>query len=261
MNIINKVTLRHLRQNKRRSLVTIIGVIISVAMIAAVTTLGVSFLDLMVRQEISKNGEWHVQYKNVEKQQIEAIEKDGQTEKTILSSGGYAYLEGSQNDYKPYLYFQNYDEQGLAQFPMTVSEGRLPASEEEVAISEVIQDNIETPFQIGDQLTVAIGQRIHEMDEKVLTQNDSLQISDGQSFEKLDNLQTKTVTITGILDRPDWEPAWSPGYTVVGFIDKTKLEASETFDAFVVVSKLETELFDQAKTFADANGIEKVDFN
>lgn len=261
MNIINKVTLRHLRQNKRRSLVTIIGVIISVAMIAAVTTLGVSFLDLMVRQEISKNGEWHVQYKNVEKQQIEAIEKDGQTEKTILSSGGYATLEGSQNDYKPYLYFQNYDEQGLAQFPMAVSEGRLPASEEEVAISAVIQDNIETPFQIGDQLTVAIGQRIHEIDEKVLTQTDSLQISDGQSFEKLDNLQTKTVTITGILDRPDWEPAWSPGYTVVGFIDKTKLEASETFDAFVVVSKLETELFDQAKTFADANGIEKVDFN
>ena len=50
MNIINKVTLRHLKENKRRSLVTIIGVIISVAMITAVATLGVSFLDLMIRQ-------------------------------------------------------------------------------------------------------------------------------------------------------------------------------------------------------------------
>lgn len=261
MNIINKVTIRHMRQNKRRSLVTIIGVIISVAMIAAVTTLGVSFLDLMVRQEISKNGEWHVQYEHVNKQQIQAIKQDGATEKVILSSGGYATLEGSTNAYKPYLYFQNYDEQGLAQFPMTVSEGRLPASEEEVAISSVIQENIEMPVQIGDQLTVEIGQRIHEVVGKVLTQTDSLQISDGQSFEKLDNLETKTVTITGILDRPEWEPAWSPGYTVVGFIDKNKLDESETFDAFVVVSKLKTGLYDHAKTFADDNGIEKVQFN
>ncbi len=261
MNIINKVTIRHLRQNKRRSLVTIIGVIISVAMITAVMTLSVSFLDLMIRQEISKNGEWHVQYKNVEKQQIEAIEQDDHTEKLTLSSGGYAYLEGSKNAYKPYLYFQNYDEQGLAQFPMTVSEGRLPASEEEVAISAVIQDNIQTPFQIGDQVTVEIGQRIHETEGKVLTQNDSLQVSDDQSFEKLANLETKTVTITGILDRPDWEPAWSPGYTVVGFVDKNNLEESETFDAFVVVSKLETELFEHAKNFADNNGIESVQFN
>ena len=48
MNIIHKMTLRHLRENKRRSLVTIIGVIISVSMITAVTTLGSSFLDLMI---------------------------------------------------------------------------------------------------------------------------------------------------------------------------------------------------------------------
>lgn len=43
MNIVNKLTIRHLKQNKRRTLVTMIGVIISVAMVAAVATLGVSF--------------------------------------------------------------------------------------------------------------------------------------------------------------------------------------------------------------------------
>ena len=75
MNIINKVTLRHLKENKRRTLVTIIGVIISVAMITAVATLGVSFLDLMIRQHIISNGEWHVQYKNVNANQIEVIKQ------------------------------------------------------------------------------------------------------------------------------------------------------------------------------------------
>lgn len=43
MNIVNKLTIRHLKQNKRRTLVTIIGVIISVAMVTAVATLGFSF--------------------------------------------------------------------------------------------------------------------------------------------------------------------------------------------------------------------------
>ncbi len=65
MNTINQLTFRHLKQNKRRTLVTIIGVIISVAMITAVTTLGVSFMDLLQRQTIANEGEWHVLYKYV----------------------------------------------------------------------------------------------------------------------------------------------------------------------------------------------------
>ena len=84
MNIINKVTLRHLKENKRRTLVTIIGVIISVAMITAVATLSISFLDLMIRQDISKNGEWHVQYKDVNLEQIGVIENDSATKNLIL---------------------------------------------------------------------------------------------------------------------------------------------------------------------------------
>ena len=50
-------------------------------MITAVATLGVSFLDLMKRQHITTNGEWHVQYKDVNADQIEAIEQDNETQK------------------------------------------------------------------------------------------------------------------------------------------------------------------------------------
>ncbi|MDQ0427192.1 putative ABC transport system permease protein [Planomicrobium stackebrandtii] len=261
MNIINKVTIRHLKQNKRRSLVTIIGVIISVAMITAVATLGVSFLDLMVRQEIEKNGEWHVQYKNVTEEQIEAIEQDSGTQNMVFSSDGYSILEGSQNDFKPYLYFKNYDEEGMEQFPITVSEGRLPTTKEEVAISDVIQDNVEVPFEIGDELTVEVGERVHITDNKLLSQMDSLQTNEGETLEKLDELETKNVTIVGVIDRPAWEPAWSPGYTVIGYVDKATIAKGETLDVFVTVAKLESELFDHADELADKNGIVGVQFN
>lgn len=39
MNIVNRLTVRHMKHNKKRTLVTIIGVMISVAMVTAVSTL------------------------------------------------------------------------------------------------------------------------------------------------------------------------------------------------------------------------------
>ena len=60
MNVLQKLTIRHLKLNKKRTLVTIIGVVISVAMITAVATFGTSFLDMLIRGEALDSGSWHV---------------------------------------------------------------------------------------------------------------------------------------------------------------------------------------------------------
>ncbi|MEM5595858.1 hypothetical protein AAHB53_05135 [Niallia circulans] len=75
MNIMNKLTLRNLKENKRRTLVTIIGVIISVSMLTAVATLGVSFIDLLKRDTIARGGEWHAQFIGVNSEQAKEIKK------------------------------------------------------------------------------------------------------------------------------------------------------------------------------------------
>ena len=261
MNIVQKVTIRHLKENKRRSLVTMIGVIISVAMITAVTTLGYSFLDLMVRQHIAKNGEWHVLYKDVNNNQIKAIEEDSETKTIILSSTGYTHLKESENEDKPYLFFQNYNEAGLKQFPMKVVEGRLPRAENEIAISEAIIKNGKVNFKIGDELTVDIGERWSPVTEKELTQTDFIQRDEDGVIEELRTSETKTVTIVGKIERPTWEPTWSPGYTAVGFIDETAVSNTNTVDAFVVLSELDRSLYKHAKSLAAAEKIEKVYFN
>lgn len=53
MNIVNRLTLRCLKLNKRRTLVTIIGIILSVAMLTAISTIFFSFMDLMQRDTIA----------------------------------------------------------------------------------------------------------------------------------------------------------------------------------------------------------------
>jgi putative ABC transport system permease protein len=261
MNIIQKVTIRHLKENKRRSLVTIIGVIISVAMITAVTTLGYSFLDLMVRQHIAKHGEWHVMYKDVTLDQVKAIEEDSETKEMILSSDGYAVLEESENENKPYLFFQNYNAVGMKQFPMEVIDGRLPRNENEIAISEAVIKNAKVGYKIGDQLTLDIGERWNTASEKELTQRDSLQRDEDSFFEELRTNVTKTVTIVGVIERPSWEPTWSPGYTVIGYIDETSISKNDSVDAFVVVSEINRSLYKHAKSLAASEGIKTVNFN
>ena len=215
----------------------------------------------MIRNDIIKNGEWHVQYNDVNVHQIEVIEQDSDTKKLVLSSDGYAVLEESTNHYKPYIYFKNYNGMGMEQFPIEVIEGRLPQNENEIAISEDIRSNAKVDYEIGDQLTFDIGDRWHKTGGTILTQNDSLQRLDDTINEELQINETKTVTIVGMIERPSWEPPWSPGYTVIGYVDEKSLSKAETVDALVVLNDVNGSLFKHAKNLAQVNGIEKVNFN
>ncbi|WP_066052359.1 ABC transporter permease [Robertmurraya korlensis] len=265
MNIVNKLTVRHLKQNKRRTLVTIIGVIISVAMVTAVTTLGASFLDLLKRQAISDDGEWHVVYEDVNQKQIETIESDSETKKLVLSSDvGYAPLEGSQNAYKPYLFVKAFSAEGFKQFPIELSEGRFPKNENEIIISESIEDNGKVKFKLGDQLSLNVGDRVlvdSEGNSTEYDQQSGLHTMDGEIIEELLNQKMHQYTIVGMMERVSWEPNWAPGYTVITAINESMLDQSDSVNAVVILEKVKRDLFKHAEQLAKENGISKVDFN
>ncbi|WP_080846302.1 FtsX-like permease family protein [Cytobacillus gottheilii] len=260
MNIVNKLTIQHLKQNKRRTLVTIFGVIISVAMIVAVTTLGVSFLDLFKKQSIANHGEWHVSYENVSKEQIQAIQDDEQTQSSFLSrNDGYAYLTGSENDNKPYVFIKSFDTAGLKNYPVHIKEGRLPEASNEVVLSEHIETNGGVSYQVGDELTLQVGERVNTLPdadpERELKQTDSLIQLDGETAETIAETDEQTFKIVGMIERPEWEPTWSPGYTVISFVDGE--EAGLLADVSVIVKDINKDIFDHAEALAKSIGLEK----
>ncbi|MGD6874813.1 ABC transporter permease [Sutcliffiella horikoshii] len=262
MNIINKLTLRHLKKNKRRTMVTIIGVIISVAMVMAVATLGVSFLDLLKRQTIADNGEWHVQYKNVTSDQIKAIGKDENTKSLILSGDmGFAKLDGDEVTDKPYLFFKGYNEKGFEQFPIELSSGRLPKAANEVVVSDHIGKDTGINYEIGTEMTVAIGNRMMEGEPNPLLQNYSVQRDEDGLLENLEIHSKETFTVVGTIERPIWEEPWAPGYTVINYIDQENLNQKVNVDAVVVVKDLNRSIFKQAEQLAQQNDIVGVGFN
>lgn len=262
MNIVNKVTVRHLKENKRRSLVTIIGAIISVAMITAVATLGVSFLDLLIREDIEENGEWHIQYEDATAQQLEAIAQDDNTDQLIVTSDGFAAFDNAKNDNKRYLYFRNFEAQGMGHFPITLTEGRLPENANEVVISETLNNNSDEIYEVGDTLTAGIGERMHSLENRKLSEFDAVQFGEGDTInEELVDVTEQAFTIVGIIERPGWEVSWLPMVSVVGFTDMATATAEEIFDGYVVASKINNDLFEDAKAFAKEQGIPTVDFN
>ena len=101
MNIMNKLTLIHLKQNRKRTIVTILGIIISVAMITAVGTGYTSILNFMREYQISHYGRWHVEY-TMDYKDAKKVIKDSNVEQAMLTKEvGYAKLEGSMNVDKP----------------------------------------------------------------------------------------------------------------------------------------------------------------
>lgn len=265
MNIVNKLTLRHLKQNKRRTLVTIIGVIISVAMVTAVATLGFSFMELMRKQSISTNGEWHVQYRNVTKAQLKAIEADDATKTLVISNDrGYAPLEGGQNENKPYWYIKEYNAAGFKQFPIELLGGRLPKTNYEVVISEEIAKNAKVTYKIGETLTLDVGERVTRDDKnsgQPLSQNERLRTEEDTLNEEIIHKKPMNYTIVGVIKRPTWEPTWSPGYTALSYVDESLIGAAEKATATVVLKKVDSTIYKHAEELAKENKIESISYN
>lgn len=110
MNVLRKVTLKTLRRNRTRTVVTIIGVILSAAMFTAVTTFISTMQHFLLESVLASEGSWQSQLAGLPYSSLDPV-KDNSKVKTVAvqQEVGYAALADSQNDYKPYLYIQNFD--------------------------------------------------------------------------------------------------------------------------------------------------------
>ena len=71
MDLLNKLTIKNLKLNKKRTIVTIIGIILSIALLTAVSTVYMSGLKSLEDYEIKITGNYHFAFDNVEKSDID----------------------------------------------------------------------------------------------------------------------------------------------------------------------------------------------
>lgn len=232
MNIFNKVTLQGLKKSRTRTIVTIIGVILSAAMITAVTTFITSMQNYMVQNVIAIDGDWHVEFMDVDHSFTEKLSTDQAVDNmSVTQNVGYAELAGSTNEYKPYLFVSAFSDEAIQKIPLQILSGRMPQNSSELLIPEHVESNGGVKYSIGDQITLELGTRT--IDGEKLNQNTPYQRTDDSVQETFVKDNDKTYTVVGICARPAFEAFSAPGYSAI-----TKLEPSESSGAFNVFVKL-----------------------
>ena len=292
MSIINKITVENIKKNKRRTIVTIIGVMLSSALICAVAGMLTSFV-LSYKTIIEKtSGNYYACYYNVPQSEIKYLKSNDQVTDIFYSKTiGYSNTLKTENEYKPYEYVIALDDIALENTGLSLAEGSLPKNENEIVLEKSFLVNSKNQYNIGDTITLDIGKRY--LDDKELYQIYSLNNYNAETThlsaesediiskrENADNIYEeqidengkiinqetikdtfqKTYKIVGFIERVDniFEPYSAPGYTCITRICKNDL-SSGNLNVYVKIKNakkftdFDKNILDTIKKDTDAN--------
>ena len=251
MNVMNRFTLRSMKSNRKWTAVTLIGIILSTAMIAAVSTFSASFLELMRQETIADTGNWHARITDIRMEEVPAVETAEFKPGVSLSREvGYGLLEGGKNKDKPYLFLQEFSEDSYQNFPVRLTEGRMPQNDREIVLPEHLKTNGGVKAEVGDSLTLEMGKRTYPdaPDEFTFDQSDPYQGQPDAEGEIRGEIfvpeQYRTYTVVGIMARPAFERISAPGYTAVTRLDETTLNPEDSVTITLLAGKLNHGFFD-----------------
>lgn len=198
MSITKQLALRHLKQNKTRSVLTVLGITISVVMLTVIFTCATSFAHYYGERAINTNGNWHFFVKT----DYESAKKYLLSDSSLKDIGFEKDLSTEEQSYKIYSDKANYIRtgtiyQGDAQYIKdTVTckyDGALPKSDNEIMVEQSLIKNNGLELKIGDEIKIAVGSRL-KGDFVILPVMGDYQF--GERFEKE---KDETFKVVGIL--------------------------------------------------------------
>lgn len=213
MNVLKLLSIRNLKLNKKRTISTIIGIVLSVALICAVASMAMSFQATLVENAKNELGYYHIELKDVKEEDINRIRNNRDIKDIYqIKRCGYAKLIGSKNEDKPYVRLNSMNEQTFKNLSFKLIEGRFPNDSTELVISNTINSNAKLNYKIGDIIEIDVGER-KALDDSKLNGNNPYM----EDNEQIINTKKYNFKIVGIIDRPNtnFENFGDSGYTII----------------------------------------------
>lgn len=273
MNLLNRLTIKNLKLNKKRTLVTIIGIMLATSLITGVATLVSSFTKSIIEMEKKQNGDYHYCFYDVPVDELKYIENNRNVEDFYCTKNiGYSLCDSSENEYKPYYYIKAYSDKALKNLDVKMVEGRLPENENEIVVSRHVITNAKINVKVGDELDLKIGKRMtengYELDQSNPYHELDIEYDEEGNKVKEDEIKetfspefSRTYKVVGIIERPsyDTEGHSAPGYTLI-----TRLEdfSGEKMNVYVKYKNVKKHVETTAKIQGiDAEILEKMSKN
>ncbi len=165
MSIINKLTFLHLKQNKGRTVITLIGIIISVALITAVITGGASYLKFYERAVIATGGNWHMDITGYSDEELNLLKNDKRIEKVgvyeeVNKGADGVKLKGAQSERLGTGFIYRGDKVWLEQRAFDSISGAYPKTPHELMIHRQYIEKNALNWKVGDTVTLTTGCRM-----------------------------------------------------------------------------------------------------
>ena len=232
MKVLNELSVKDLRLNKKRSIVIIIGIILSTALICGVAGLITSFQNTFIDTAKDSQGNYHAIFYNVPKDELKYIEENRGVEDYYLSEEiGYSYLPKGKiststgEEEKPLVNVISMNDKFLNNMAINVKDGRLPENDGELAISTRINEKFKTNYKVGDTITLNVGelkgtsenQNANYYDETQIKKTKEIEQEEQATENEIVNTASKTYKIVGIIERPTVaiEPYEADWFTVI----------------------------------------------
>lgn len=211
--IFIRYTWKNLKENRSRTLVTIVGILLSTALVTAVLVSVSSALYYFERVAVDDVGDWSVGIYEATGTERDRLAQDGRVDELCaLRSVGYAQLEEAG---RPYLFVGAMSENFAGRMPIDLIRGRMPENDTELLVTRQFLYNSGLELSPGDTLTLSLGSRLTEADGR-LNQHESFREASDSAPERFEaDGRVAVYTVTGIYEEPEFEPSRAAGYTAL----------------------------------------------
>ena len=203
MKLLNKLTLKNLRLNKVRTIVTVVGIMLSAALITVVSGMALSGRQTMIDAQKTWSGDYDVSLDIIDTAKIDEIRQNRNVENAYYKESiGFAkakLADGNDCGYSVTAMSKNaFDDC----FKLTLEEGSFPSNSNEAAVTKDFKTPDGKGVKIGDRITLDVG-ILTDKDNNALGENEWIDLN-AKGFGKctVKDKSRKTYTVTGIIDNP-----------------------------------------------------------
>lgn len=251
------LTYRYLKEQKKRTILTILGIVLSVALVTAIGTMLMSIKTKFINDCIKDNGHYHGEFVGMDKEQVNKINNNVDVDNISVTSNDTTAIisniskeERETNPLAPlhrYLNIKAYGRSALSMIPINVKEGRLPQKENEIAVEYWVPDYLSGKPKIGDKIKLDVGERI--VKEK------SSKDEEGETKETFNKTGEREYTIVGVTAP---KLSWPGVYITQGitFLDDNKLESDKKYNVYVKLNSVR-DVYKNCENIAKNLGMEK----
>lgn len=192
MNVLNKLVTKSLKLNTKRTIGTIIGIVLSVALICAVSSMVSSFRQTLVENAINESGYYHIELLNINDNDINKLKLNKDIKDiNLVYKLGYSSIEIDSTF--PYIEIASMDKDTLSNLSYELIEGRYPENDNEIVISNKIK--LKGKYKVGDVINLNVGDRVDGGGYPLYNSNPYLE----ENAEEIINSSLKSYKIVGIV--------------------------------------------------------------